>query len=176
MIDQIAKKIAKNIGIIKRISYLLSHKVLLMLYYSVIYPYLSYCNFIWASIYTTIRTRLMILQKRIIRIISGSKYLSPPARPRFVKLGLLNLNQITSFQLLVFMYKAMNNLLLSDFLKITNLNNSDQHSTRNGGATFCVNFKWGGHGRIAPPPESALVVILLLKIKKYQETILISGL
>src|ERR1700733_5887679 len=98
--DHIAKKIAKNIGIIKRISYLLSHKILLMLYYSMIYPYLSYCNFIWTPKYTTRQTRLTILQKRIIRIISGSKYFSHTRLLFFVKLGLLNFKQITSFQLL----------------------------------------------------------------------------
>src|ERR1700733_9640988 len=45
-IHQITKKIAKNIGVIKRISYLLSSQILLSLYYTMIYPYLTYCNIV----------------------------------------------------------------------------------------------------------------------------------
>ena len=125
-IDQIANKIAKNIGIIKRISYLLTSKVLLMLYYSMIYPYLSYCNFVWASNYNSRLNRLIILHKRIVRIMTRSTYLEH-TQPLFSRLGLLNLNQITTFQISVFMFKSLNNLLPHDFLKITQLN-SDYHN------------------------------------------------
>ena len=45
-INYISKKIAKNIGIITRISYLLPNTIRLQLYYSLVYPYLTYCNLI----------------------------------------------------------------------------------------------------------------------------------
>ena len=52
----------------------------------------------------------------------------------------------------------MNNLLPSDFLKITNSNSDqDRYNTRNGGSHFCVNIKWGAMAGLAPP-ESALVL------------------
>ena len=45
-----------------------------MLYYSLIYPYFYYCNIVWASTYNTNLLRLIILQKRIIRIITKSHF------------------------------------------------------------------------------------------------------
>ena len=41
-----------------------------MLYYPLIYPYFYYCKIVWASTYKTNLRRLVILQKRIIRIIN----------------------------------------------------------------------------------------------------------
>jgi len=41
-------KIAKNIGVIHRISRLLPQSIKLSLYYALVYPCLSYCNLIWA--------------------------------------------------------------------------------------------------------------------------------
>jgi len=62
-IEQIALKIAKNIGILKRISYLLPKNIMLTLYYSMIYPYIAYCNMIWASNYNSRLHRINVLQK-----------------------------------------------------------------------------------------------------------------
>src|ERR1043165_1332461 len=73
-IAEISKKLAKNIGIISRIRHFLPRHSLVSLYYSLIYPYLSYCNLIWASTYCTRLTCLTSLQKRIIRIICNVPY------------------------------------------------------------------------------------------------------
>src|SRR6218665_2506811 len=64
-----SNKIAKNIGIIRKISYLLPSSVLTSLYYTLVYPYLLYGNIIWASNYDTRVKPMVLLQKRIIRII-----------------------------------------------------------------------------------------------------------
>src|SRR6218665_1143286 len=50
-LENVASKISKNIGIISRIAYLIPTNVRLTLYYSLIYPYIAYCNIIWASNY-----------------------------------------------------------------------------------------------------------------------------
>ena len=42
---------------------------LLILYYSMIYPYLQYCNMIWASTFPSNLDRLVVLQKRAIRVV-----------------------------------------------------------------------------------------------------------
>src|ERR1043165_4639117 len=62
-INSIAQKIAKSIGILNRISHLLPEAAKLNLYYSLILPYLSYCNMIWASNYDSRINKLIILQK-----------------------------------------------------------------------------------------------------------------
>ena len=57
-----------------------------MLYYSlIIYPYFYYCNIVWASTYKTNLRRLVILQKRIIRIINKSHFNSHTG-PRYTKI------------------------------------------------------------------------------------------
>src|SRR6218665_3001757 len=62
-ITQITNKVSKNIGILSRISYKLPAHTLISLYYSLIYPYLAYCNMIWSSNYVTRISHLVTLQK-----------------------------------------------------------------------------------------------------------------
>ena len=50
-LENVASKISKSIGIIPRIAYLITTNVRLTLYYSLIYPYIVYCNIIRASNY-----------------------------------------------------------------------------------------------------------------------------
>ena len=50
LITKISQKISESIGIINRIRYLMPQNVLLNLYYSFVYPYLSYCNLVWHPI------------------------------------------------------------------------------------------------------------------------------
>ena len=73
-ISHVASKVAKSIGIISRCSFFLPKSSLRMLYFSLIYPYFYYCNIVWASTYKTNLRRLVILQKRIIRIINKSHF------------------------------------------------------------------------------------------------------
>src|SRR6218665_2670427 len=65
-ITQISNKIglSKNIDILSRISYKLPAHILISLYYSLIYPYLAYCNMIWSSNYVTRISHLVTLQKK----------------------------------------------------------------------------------------------------------------
>ena len=50
-IEFIRKKISKNIGVLYRIRDCVPHRVLKNLYYSLIYPYLSYCIVSWGATY-----------------------------------------------------------------------------------------------------------------------------
>src|SRR6218665_3839237 len=73
-INNIRKKIAKNIGILSKVAYLLPANVLKSLYYTLIYSYLAYCNVCWASTYPTSLDGLLKLQKRAVRVITKSSY------------------------------------------------------------------------------------------------------
>ena len=66
-ISHIHNFIAKNIGIISRIRPFINTKTALLLYFSLIYPYVTYCNIVRASTYHL--DRLNVLQKLIIRIV-----------------------------------------------------------------------------------------------------------
>ena len=73
-INYICKKIAKSVGIIYRSRYLLSSATKLSLYYTLIYPYLTYCNIVWSSTYVTNLNRIHLLQKRVVRALMNSDY------------------------------------------------------------------------------------------------------
>jgi Reverse transcriptase (RNA-dependent DNA polymerase) len=113
-ISQISLKLAKNIGIISRISYKLPSHILLNLYYSLINPYLMYCNMVWASNYPSRLTRLIILQKRALRVITKSKKNSHTAE-LFASHGILTLDQIRILQTEEFMYRYSHDLLPRTF-------------------------------------------------------------
>lgn len=71
--DCVNRKINKSIGIIRRISHLVTTNCLLTLYYSLIYPYLSYCNIVWASTSPTTLHKTLVLQKHFVRIATRSE-------------------------------------------------------------------------------------------------------
>ena len=109
-IGYIASKISQSLGAIGRARKLLPQNILLMLYHSMIYPYLTYCNIVWGSANPTVIKRLEILQKRAVRIVTNSSFNSTSG-PLFFRLKLLKLSDIVNFQTAQFMFKVKNNLL-----------------------------------------------------------------
>ena len=69
-INYIKDKIAKSVGILKRLKYSLPENTLNTLYNTLILPYLNYCNIIWAN--NKRMQPLLMLQKCSMRIISHS--------------------------------------------------------------------------------------------------------
>ena len=65
-ITHVANKVSKAIGIISKARFFLSSKSLLSLYYTLVYPYLNYCNIAWCSTYPSNLNRILYLQKRIV--------------------------------------------------------------------------------------------------------------
>ena len=55
-------KLSKSICVITKARRCLNWKSLLTLYYSFIYPYLTYCNHVWGSTYVTNFEKLFVLQ------------------------------------------------------------------------------------------------------------------
>src|SRR6218665_2527213 len=72
----ISKKISKNIGIIDRIKYCLSTQNLFNLYYTLIFPYLSYCNIVWGCNYKSSLNRLYTLSPCAVNSSSSSDCLT----------------------------------------------------------------------------------------------------
>ena len=95
--------LGKNIGIISRISYKLPTHILINLYYSLVYPYIAYCNMVWASNYKSRLVRLIILQKRAIRLIARSCYRCH-TKELFSSHHILTIEQIRVLQTGVFMF------------------------------------------------------------------------
>ena len=86
-ISYVCKQIAKSIGIIFRSRFFLSSTTKLTLYYTLIYPYIVYCNCAWSSTYVSNLNRIYYLQKRAVRAITNSDYRAHSA-PLFSKRGI----------------------------------------------------------------------------------------
>ena len=108
------KKMSKSIGVIFRSRFFLTEKTLLSLYYTLVYPYISYCSTVWTSTYLTTLNRIYLLQKRAVRAITKSDYLAHSA-PLFWRLNVLDIYQVNSFHVGKIMYKYQNRLLPSIF-------------------------------------------------------------
>ena len=123
---------SKSIGILFRSRFCLSSKTQLTLYYSLIYPHITYCNTTWLSTYVTNLNRIYCLQKRVVRAITNSDYKAHSA-PLFSKLRILDIFQVNTFQTAKFMYRYHNNLLPSLFLNLFNTSTQiHSYSTRTG--------------------------------------------
>ena len=73
-IHKISKKVARGIGILSKVRHYLNINILIQLYYSLIYPYLTYGLVVWANTYMTTLQPITVLQKRAIRTITFSKF------------------------------------------------------------------------------------------------------
>ena len=80
------------------------------LYYTLVYPHLSYCNILWGNTHFTYLNRLFLLQKKLIRIISGSSYLDHTAL-LFTELQILPVFDIYTLQLGTFVFKYFRGIL-----------------------------------------------------------------
>ena len=103
-INYIKTKVAKEIGIISKARKYLSKSCMITLYYSFLYPYLSYCVEVWGNATKSRLNCLTVLQKRAVRLITSSGY-RDHTLPLFTQLGLLNIENIYRFSLGSFMYK-----------------------------------------------------------------------
>ena len=127
-ISYLCKQMSKSIGILFRSRFCLSSKTKLTLYYSLIYPHITYC--IWSSTYVTNLNRIYCLQKRAVRAITNSDYKAYSA-PLFSKLRILDIFQINSFETAKCMYRYHNNLLPWLFLNLFNTSSQiHSYSTR----------------------------------------------
>ena len=59
-INKICSQLSKSIGIMFKLQSYVPKKVMSSLYYSLVYPYLVYCNVVWGGIYITIIDKLFL--------------------------------------------------------------------------------------------------------------------
>ena len=129
-IEYIALKISKGLGALGRVRNILPQNALLMLYNTMIYPYLTYCNLVWGNASATTLQRLVVLQNRAVRLVTRSKFRSS-CNPLFVRLNILKLSDIYKFQIALFMFKVKHHLLpLSCMRYITVVNSQRSYITR----------------------------------------------
>ena len=103
-ISYVSSKISRSLGMIIKARNYLNKDGLVNLYYSFIYPYLTYCNHIWGNTYKTNLQKLVSLQNKVIRIISHAKS-RISSQPLYNKLRIMKFHDINKYLIGRFMFK-----------------------------------------------------------------------
>ena len=112
-----------------------------MLYRTLIYPYLEYCNLAWGAAKPTILNQLLLVQKKAVRLCTGSSYRSSSS-PLFAQLQLLKVTDICTLNAAIYMYKLRFNLLpISCLDYVVDLNLYRLHETRKRSAFKLLKFR-----------------------------------
>ena len=100
-ISYLSGKIAMVLGMMHRVKKVLPRHFLVSIYKSLIIPYLYYCTIIWGNATQSILTKLIVLQNKCIRLITGSNYRASTDN-LYNQLNLLKLTDIYKLQVLIF--------------------------------------------------------------------------
>jgi hypothetical protein len=124
-IEVISKKISKTCGILNRLKRYLPQHILLTLYNTLVLPHLNYGVLLWGWR----SERLVKLQKRLVRIITNSRY-NEHSDPLFKELKLLKATHISMLHELKFCFKLHHSLVPEYFLDFLPVRHSDTHRYR----------------------------------------------
>ena len=112
-IDNLSSKLSKNIGLFYKIRPYVDPKILKSLYYSLVYSHLTYGIEVWGSAAVTLINKILIIQKRLVRLITfsdkrQSDYSFPASDPLFYKLKFHKISDIFKLNISKFIFKCLN--------------------------------------------------------------------
>ena len=103
-INSVVKHIIKSTALIAKLRHYTNKNTLKLIYYLLVYPYLTYGNLVWGNTYPTRLQKILNIQKKIIRLISFKSYLEH-TEPLFQNLKILNIFKINDYLSCLFMYR-----------------------------------------------------------------------
>lgn len=125
-IDKISNKISKVTGVLARFRNILPKEILITLYNSLILPYINYAILTWGFSNTK---RVLKLQKKALRIITGSKF-KAHTDGIFNDLKLLKVDDIFFRGIFKFCFQLSHKLLPSNLNSFSLTKGSHRHDTR----------------------------------------------
>ena len=127
-VNYIITKITKVSYILTKIRHYINTDSIKLLYYSLIHPHLNYCLTAWGGAPPSTLQPLINFQKKIIRIMSFSKF-DHPSGPLFSKLGILPLQLLYNLNISILMHKTHNNKITGHY-NLTPIDQIHSHNTR----------------------------------------------
>ena len=103
-ITYVSSKISRSIGILNKLKAYVPKGVLRNLYFSFIYPYISYCIIIWGATFQTHLNTLNLIHKRSIRVINNANYLAHTLE-LFCSSKILKLEDLFMYTVSIHMFK-----------------------------------------------------------------------
>ena len=112
--NHITTKISKGIGVLSRLSKVLSYNILILIYNTILFPYLTYCCITWGFTYQTYINKIFTIQKNALRIITHSPF-QCHSSPLSKKTNNLNIFQIIEYYVSIFMFQNLNSTVPNVF-------------------------------------------------------------
>ena len=117
-INNVAKKVGRGVGIVAKLKHFLPPRMLKNVYYCLVYSHISYGIEAWGSASKSSLNKLVVLQKKAIRILSNVNYFQiygeescpgplPSSETLFKKLEILKLCDIFHLNILNFVYSTL---------------------------------------------------------------------
>ena len=106
-VNRICNKLTKNVGIINRIKNLISKKLLINLYYTLIYSNLQYCVTIWGLLSKTNQEKINRIQNKILDILANRKLTNMERIQKARTLKMLTFRNIYNMSMALTMYKKI---------------------------------------------------------------------
>jgi hypothetical protein len=132
-VENVCRSCSINIGVLNKVKMFLPTNTMYQLYCSLVLPYINYGLLLWGDSNKMLINKVYRLQKRALRIVSNSSYLSP-SKPLFVKFNTLNIFDMYVKETSVFMFKYKHCLLPASFNKFfTTHSVNHSYNTRNRG-------------------------------------------
>ena len=165
-INSVSSVISRNIGIMSRVKYFLEAKQLVLLYNTLVLPYLNYCAVVWGANYCTALKPLILLQKRALRII-GKKPFLHPSTPLFIKYKILKLPDLVKEQSIMTMFAFLNDclpLVISEMFKLNTVR-ATRHSKHMEEPYAATNYRMFSLPCSAPKAWNTIVCKLYKDLK-----------
>lgn len=129
-IDVVSKRITSGFYAINKAKSVLNRKCLTSLYYAFVYPHLSYGISLWGNTYNVYLKKLIVLQKKIVRVIMNSEY-NAHSEPLFKTLKILKVSDVYKIHVAKYVFSFLKCLLpnvLTDMFQI--MGNRNVYYTR----------------------------------------------
>ena len=105
-ISYVCNKLSKTVGILSKIKHFVPLDIMIKLYNSLAYPYFTYCNVVWGNTFPTHVKPIIVLQKKLVRIITNSHYLEHTS-PLFKLTNILPYEKLHSYLLALHMFRKL---------------------------------------------------------------------
>ena len=149
-ISHICKKLSQANGIISKLRYFLKTETCLSVYYTIFYPHLLYGTNTWQFSTKANISKLCVLQRKCLRLISFSEY-DDSANPLFILYNVLKVEDVFLFEILKFFVKFELDILpavLKDLFSLSSSRTVNLNvSIRNSNTFSTCSYKTAKFGR-----------------------------
>ena len=133
-IEKVKSKLTNSLYALRRVKHVLAKYNLKIIYFDLFHPHLEYGLILWGAANATLVNKLFVLQKKAIRLVTGSCY-NEHTNPLFSQLKILKLTDMYELHLAKFIYSLYNSFLplplQNYFTKNCQIHNYDTRNREN---------------------------------------------